>query len=363
MKLTIAVFTFLLSLSFAQPATAAPAPNLKASTAKLKQAVSVDSINGYMRAHVTEFMGRLNSDPARAEELVAKMEKDLGGANPGKDPKTQALLKRAVAALSQYRGRIRLQQTSTEDLIAALEKDPDNAQALSDYRSKRTSELAGKARIEPVKTEKKLAKTLKFLASLREKMKASNQKSLDTVVKSLERLNRSIDAGKKLLAVIGKTAPEMNVEEWANGTALQAADLKGKVVLLDFWAVWCGPCIATFPHLIEWNEKYADQGLVTIGLTRYYNYAWKDGKASRSKKVPHAEELQMLEEFAKQHKLTHRFGIQKDSTLSDFYAVSGIPHVVLIDRKGKVRLMRVGSGAKTAKDVAEMLEQLIAEDA
>jgi thiol-disulfide isomerase/thioredoxin len=363
MKVTIAIATFAFIVTLSPPAFAAAKPDLKTAAAQLQKSVSVDSINLYMRAHVTEFMSRLNSDPALAEELVAKMERELGAADAGEDSKTKALLKRAVSALKLYRGRIRLQQTNTEELIAALKKAPNNTQALSDFRSKRASELGRSARSKPEQTEKQLAEVLEFLNSLREKMTAPNQKRLDSVVKSFQGLNRSIDAGKKLRAVIGKTAPELSVEAWANGTALTAADLKGKVVLLDFWAVWCGPCIATFPHLIEWNEKYADQGLVTIGLTRYYNYSWKDGKASRSKDVPHDEELQMLDQFAKQHKLTHRFGIQKGGALSDFYAVSGIPHVVLIDRHGKVRLMRVGSGPDNAEAIEKMLKELIAEGA
>jgi hypothetical protein len=69
----------------------------------------------------------------------------------------------------------------------------------------------------------------------------------------------------------------------------------------------------------------------------------------------------MLAKFAEHHNLHHRFAIQKDRTLAEFYAVSGIPHVVLIDREGKVRLIRVGSGEKNAQDISEMLEKLIAD--
>jgi peroxiredoxin len=67
-----------------------------------------------------------------------------------------------------------------------------------------------------------------------------------------------------------------------------------------------------------------------------------------------------LVKFAESHNLHHRFAIQKDKSLAEYYAVSGIPHVVVIDRAGKIRLIRVGSGDKNAKDIGEMLEKLIA---
>jgi hypothetical protein len=67
----------------------------------------------------------------------------------------------------------------------------------------------------------------------------------------------------------------------------------------------------------------------------------------------------MLVKFAAQHKLTHRFGIQKDHSLSKYYGVTGIPQVVVIDREGVVRLIKVGSGEANAKAIDEMLETLL----
>ena len=68
----------------------------------------------------------------------------------------------------------------------------------------------------------------------------------------------------------------------------------------------------------------------------------------------------MLTKFAEHHSLHHRFAVQKEgSSLSEYYAVGGIPHVVLIDQEGKVRLVKVGSGPENAKAIGDMIEKLL----
>ena len=57
--------------------------------------------------------------------------------------------------------------------------------------------------------------------------------------------------------------------------------------------------------------------------------------------------------------IEHRFGIQGDNDTSEFYGVTGIPHVVVIDQQGKVRMMRVGSGDKNAQDIGGLLAELL----
>ena len=117
---------------------------------------------------------------------------------------------------------------------------------------------------------------------------------------------------------VGATAPEFGGTKFYNTTPgenqVTLAGLRGKVVLLDFWATWCHPCVASIPHLIALSQKYRDQGLVVIGHT--------DGTSTKlvpfitAKKIPYI--------------------ISVGPNLGDAYGVQGIPHVVLIDAAGKV---------------------------
>jgi thiol-disulfide isomerase/thioredoxin len=320
------------------------------------------ALNAYFGAQFRAIGSLLEKDPAAAEKALQDFEATLAKLEPTADD-AKAHVTRAKGSIKAYSSFIALQKVTQAELEQALQANADDADALSKWTQKASQDIGRLARAEPDAAEQKLAAAKEFVTKLTEAAKdESTKKTLAGLSRTWTALERSIESGKKLAALIGKDAAPLTVETWVNGAPLTSGDLDGKVVLLDFWAIWCGPCIATFPHLREWQEKYGDKGLVIIGLTRYYDYEWNDDDERAAKAegdiTPEAEQ-EMLKKFAAHHNLKHRFGIQKDNALSEYYGVTGIPHVVVIDQQGKVRMMRVGSGEANAKAIDELLAQLL----
>ncbi len=149
-------------------------------------------------------------------------------------------------------------------------------------------------------------------------------------------------------------APEIIFKEWVGPEAGTLAELRGKVVLLDFWATWCGPCIATFPRLRSWHKKYGTGDFVLIGITQYYGQ--QDGK-----KMTPLQELDVLSEFKQKHKLPYAIAITGSNEWSMKYGIRGIPATVLLDRGGVVRYIGIGSGSEEAANLEEMIEKVLEE--
>jgi len=146
-------------------------------------------------------------------------------------------------------------------------------------------------------------------------------------------------------------APEIEVATWIEQKPSRLADLRGRVVLLDFWATWCGPCRVTMPKLKALHEEYKDEGLIVIGLTHLY---------ARAGETP-AEELASLKEFKRELKLPYAFAVAKDGGNLLRYGVRPIPTAFLIDRRGRVRFITIGAGEANHAAMTEMIKKLLAE--
>lgn len=335
-------------------------------TSPAKQAVvdnpdDVKALRGYLIGQLQELNSLSKTDPEKAEKQLKEVEAFLETLKP-EDDAAKRLLSSGKQAFDSMSQQIALAKLSLEDITAKLKKNPDDAEAVQNYGRKLAMTINPIARKEPEKAEKLMTEGKELLNSLSEKTEKEEAKNaIKASLQLLGRFESTIESAKKLAALVGTPAAKLQVDEWVNGKPLTDEDLKGKVVLLDFWAVWCGPCIATFPHLREWDKKYDD--LVIIGVTNYYKYTWDEeaNRPKRGEEVSEEVEQDMLAQFAKHHELTHRFALETDRKLSDHYAVSGIPQAVVIDRTGTVRLVRVGSGEENAKEIEQTIEKLIEE--
>jgi thiol-disulfide isomerase/thioredoxin len=150
--------------------------------------------------------------------------------------------------------------------------------------------------------------------------------------------------------------PEIKVSEWIEQQPVSLASLKGKVVLLDFWATWCTPCRHTIPKINALHRKYKERGLVVIGLTEF------EGTAE-GRDVTRAEESAYLRRFKRRQGVEYGFAVEDGKETALAYGVSSIPTAVLIDRRGRVRYLTVSSNDSEAEVLASMVRKLLDEPA
>lgn len=160
---------------------------------------------------------------------------------------------------------------------------------------------------------------------------------------------------EKQYVLLGEAAPELSgVDAWFPGTAKPLADLRGRVVLLDFWATWCGPCFDAFPNLIEWNQDFSGDGLTVLGVTRYYGIA-------EGFPVDNAAEIAFLKRFKVKENLPYDFVVLKDTESQIRFAATALPTAVIIDRKGIIRYIESGSSPTRFYEIRQMIIKLLAE--
>ncbi len=123
---------------------------------------------------------------------------------------------------------------------------------------------------------------------------------------------------------VGKPAPAFSMKT-TTGATITSQSLRGKVVLLDFWATWCGPCKAASPFMQDLHKRYFDRGLRVIGANA--------GERTRG--------AEPAKKYASDHGYTYTFTVENDAYFKTI-GTGGYPTFVLIDKQGIVRNVWVG---------------------
>lgn len=139
------------------------------------------------------------------------------------------------------------------------------------------------------------------------------------------------------LPVVGPT-PAWSLTD-LDGKPIGMETLKGKVVVVDFWATWCGPCVQEIPSYVELQKKYADRGLVVVGLSL-------DQKGEAA-----------VRPFAKRMKINYPLALATPEVITAFGEIDAIPTTFLIDREGKIRHRK--TGAMPAADYEKLVLSLL----
>jgi peroxiredoxin len=138
---------------------------------------------------------------------------------------------------------------------------------------------------------------------------------------------------------IGSKAPNVELTD-LEGKKVPLSDFAGKVVVLNFWATWCGPCRAEIPDLITLQSKYGPQGVVVVGLSL------------------DAEGAGIVKPFIQEHRVDYPMLIADAATARQFGGIIGIPTTFVLDRQG--RIVKKFVGRMELKAFEEAVQPLLA---
>ncbi len=154
--------------------------------------------------------------------------------------------------------------------------------------------------------------------------------------------SRGASAGFERFALSGKPAPDFSLA-LLDGPSFSLSAQTGSVVLIDFWATWCGPCVRALPEVKALDEQYRSNGLVVVGVSR-------DRPAQKDK----------VAEMVREKGLAYPVGLDADPAAAERYGVEGIPCMVLIGRDGVVQGRKVGFSSGSLNALKKDIEAVLA---
>lgn len=140
------------------------------------------------------------------------------------------------------------------------------------------------------------------------------------------------------MRLVGKPAPDFDIKR-LDGTPCQLSDFEGKILILDFWASWCGPCIRSMPQWIEISRQYVDAGVEVVFINL-------------------EEDEERIRRFLEKMELNPTVAMDSDGSVSKQYAVQAIPQTVIIDREGVITEILVGASEENEKTLRNTLDRL-----
>ena len=139
--------------------------------------------------------------------------------------------------------------------------------------------------------------------------------------------------------LVGKPAPDFTLE-LLGGKTFHLAEAKGKVVLLDFWATWCGPCLQAMPQVEAVAEEFKEKGVQLIAVNLQ-------------------EDPKQITAMLERHKMHPAVALDRDGAVAQKYEANAIPQTVIIDKDGKVARLFVGGGPNLGDQLREALKAVL----